>query len=64
MALSVVTFCYLCVGQMSGEQTFLLSLFLFLFLGMRKDCDLAVFVDVPKALAGIFIHLIVHSSKC
>lgn len=39
-------------------------LFLFLFLGMRKDCDLAVFVDVPKALAGIFIHPIVHSSKC
>lgn len=21
---------------------------------MRKDCDLAVYVDVPKALAGIF----------
>lgn len=22
--------------------------------GMRKDCDLVVYVDVPKALAGIF----------
>lgn len=64
MALLAVTFCYcvgMCVGQMLGEQTFLLSLFLFLFLGMRKDCDLAVFVDVPKALAGMFICLIAHS---
>lgn len=35
-----------------------------LVLGMRKDCDLAVYVDILKALAGIIIHSTVHCSKC
>lgn len=55
---------HVCRTDVGWTNISTLFYFLFLFPGMRKDCDLAVFVDVPKALAGIFIHLIVHSSKC
>ena len=32
---------------------------------MRRDCDLAVYIDVPKALAGKFSHIILWiQPKC
>lgn len=44
-----------CSCEFDGEKLvrrFVLQRYFFSPPGMRKDCDLAVFIDVPKALAG------------